>query len=119
MEDMVGVYVHFIEKGQDIASGNYNAGFENISIMKIADMVANKVNASIEVTPSNDPRSYRQNSDKLLSTGFLPKKSVSDAIDDVIRAYVAEDFKEEDRFYTVKWMQQLASLNNDSPSHNS
>mgnify|MGYP000553006176 CR=1 FL=1 len=38
----------------------YNAGFENISIRDIAERVAAVVPAEIVVTPSNDPRSYRQ-----------------------------------------------------------
>jgi len=37
-------------------------------------MVAKHVKADIIVTPSNDPRSYRVNSDRLLATGFRPKK---------------------------------------------
>lgn len=109
MEDMVRVYMHFLERRETIPSGNFNAGFENISIMDIANLVTRRVNASIEVTPSNDPRSYRQNSDKLLATGFTPLKTVNDAIGDVIDAYIENRFEEEDRFYTVKWMQKLGA----------
>ena len=35
MQDMIGVYSHFLEHQSDIESGNYNAGFENISILLI------------------------------------------------------------------------------------
>ena len=55
--------------GKSNYTGIYNAGFENISILDIAKMVATQVEADIEVTESNDPRSYRVNSDKLLGTG--------------------------------------------------
>jgi len=50
-------------------------------------MVAKHVKADIVVTPSNDPRSYRINSDRLLATGFLPKKTVEDAIKEIIGMY--------------------------------
>ena len=66
-------------------TGVYNAGFENISILDIARMVAEHVPAEIVVTPSNDPRSYRINSDRLLATGFRPKKTVDDAISETDR----------------------------------
>ena len=50
-------------------------------------MVAKHVDAEIVVTPSNDPRSYRVNSDRLLATGFRPKKTVEDAINEMIGMY--------------------------------
>ena len=36
---------------------------------------------------SNDPRSYRLDSTKLLNTGFSPKKTVNHAITEIIDAY--------------------------------
>ena len=33
----------------------YNAGFENVSIMNIAEKIAEKTNANIEIVESNDP----------------------------------------------------------------
>ena len=107
MKDMISVYEHFLNNLEDIPSGNYNAGFENISILDIAKKVAKKINAEITISPSNDPRSYRQNSDKLLLTGFTQSYSVENAIDDVIKSYNNGDFIEEDRFYTVKTMKNI------------
>ena len=69
IKDMVRVYQHFLSK-RNISSGCYNAGFENISILDIAKAVVSKVPAEIIVTESNDPRSYRQSSEKLIQTGF-------------------------------------------------
>ena len=37
IKDMVGVYLHFLKHSE--LKGIYNAGFENISILKIAEMV--------------------------------------------------------------------------------
>jgi nucleoside-diphosphate-sugar epimerase len=106
IQDMVNVYRHILANPQ-LPSGAYNAGFENITILDIAQKVADKVGAEIKVTESNDPRSYRQNSDKLLATGFVPLYSVSDAIDEVISKYQSCEFVDNDQCYTVKWMNHL------------
>ena len=106
MKDMVRVYQHFVNNS-DIKSGCYNAGFENISILQIAEMVKNKLGAEIIVSESNDPRSYRQNSDKLLNTGFKQEYGVDYAINEIIDAYNDKKLVESDSCYTVKWMKNL------------
>lgn len=107
IKDMVRVYDHFIENCDQIDSGNFNAGFENISILDIAEMVVSKIPAEIVVTESNDPRSYRQNSDKLLKTGFLNRFCVQDAVDEIIEKYNEGKLEERDEYFTVKTMKLL------------
>lgn len=107
INDMVNVYQHFL-LNKVIESGCYNAGFENISILSIAEMIKEKVNdVKITITESNDPRSYRQNSDKLISTGFDQEHNVNDAIDDLINKHDNGELIESDNCFTVKWMQHL------------
>jgi nucleoside-diphosphate-sugar epimerase len=106
MNDMIGVYLHFLEQGER-ASGIYNAGFENISILDIAKNVTKYIPAEIEITKSNDPRSYRQNSDKLIGTGFSPAYGVENGIKDVIKAYNAGRLKDEDRYYNIRTMKNI------------
>jgi nucleoside-diphosphate-sugar epimerase len=107
MGDMIRVYDHFIHNGDDIDSGNYNAGFENISILDIAEMVASKISAEIVVSESNDPRSYRQNSDKLIATGFANKFGVENAVDEIIKRFQEGELVERDECYTVRTMKKL------------
>lgn len=106
IQDMVNVYRHFLAN-PELPSGAYNAGFENISILDIAEQVQQRVSAEIVVTESNDPRSYRQNSDKLRATGFEPQYSVDDAIEAIIAKYQSGELVESDRCYTVRWMKHL------------
>ena len=106
IQDMVRVYQHFLAK-PELPSGCYNAGFENISILEIAERVTERIPAEIVVSESNDPRSYRQNSDKLQATGFLPKYSVATAIEEVIGKYHSGDLVDQDQCYTVRWMKHL------------
>ena len=105
IEDIVNVYKHFLEN-PEIKSGFYNAGFENISILDIARKIQSKLNCEIEIKSSNDPRSYRLNSSKLLETGFKKTKGISNAIDEIIRAYNNKTLEDKDSFYTVKWMKK-------------
>ena len=104
IDDITDLYLHLIDHPE--ITGIYNAGFENISILDIAKRVIQYVPAEITVTPSNDPRSYRINSDKLLATGFKPKKTVNDAICEMIEKYRAGELKDENLFYNLKWMEE-------------
>jgi nucleoside-diphosphate-sugar epimerase len=105
IDDITNLYIYMLENPEK-TSGVFNAGFENISILDIAKMVQAKINCEIEITPSNDPRCYRINSDKLLATGFKPSKNVETAIEEIIAAHEAGKLKNEDRFYNLKWMQK-------------
>ena len=106
MDDITDLYIFLLENPQH--TGIYNAGFENISILDIAEMVTKYVPAEIVVTPSNDPRSYRVNSDRLLATGFRPKKKVEDAIKEVIGMHAQGILRDDDRWHNLKWMQRTA-----------
>ena len=110
IKDMVNVYRHFLNNS-DIESGCYNAGFENISILEIANMVKRNIDSEIIISESNDPRSYRQDSSKLLATGFKPKFGIEDAIKEIKDLYNKGDLVDKDNYYTVKWMKKL-NLNN-------
>lgn len=104
IDDITDVYAFMLDHPEH--RGVYNAGFENISIMDIARQVTTYAEAEITVTESNDPRSYRVNSDKLLATGFRPKKTVGHAIREIIEKYHSGELKDEERFYNLKWMQR-------------
>jgi hypothetical protein len=86
--------------------GIYNAGFENLSIADIARQVTAQIPAEIVTTPSNDPRSYRINSDKLLTAGFSPKRTVADAIREIVVRFQRGELKDLDRHYNLRWMQR-------------
>lgn len=107
LKDMIRVYHHFLETGRQLP-GIFNAGFENISILDIADRVKRHLPAEVVVTPSNDPRSYRLSSKKLLSTGFQPRYNVENGIRDVITAFRDGSLRDEERYYNIRMMKKLA-----------
>jgi nucleoside-diphosphate-sugar epimerase len=109
--DLIDVYLHFLANPQ-LDSGCYNAGFENISILEIANRVTEIVPAEVVVSESNDPRSYRLDSSKLLATGFKPQRSVGQAIREMIELYQQGVLKDDETSHTVKWMMKLIQEGN-------
>ena len=106
IQDLINVYKHFISNPK-LPTGFYNAGFENLKIIDIAKKVAKIIPADIVIKKNIDLRSYRQSSDKLLSTGFTKKFSVDRAIEELKIKYEAKQFTENSKCYTVKWMKEL------------
>jgi nucleoside-diphosphate-sugar epimerase len=104
IEDITDVYLHLLARPD--LRGIFNAGFENLSVLKIAQMAAAQTGARIVQHASNDPRSYRVNSAKLLGTGFKPRKTVNDAIREIGVAWRDGTLRDEERSYNLKWMQR-------------
>jgi nucleoside-diphosphate-sugar epimerase len=104
IDDITDLYLFFIDNPH--VTGVFNAGFENLSIKTIAEMATKNANAKIIILPSNDPRSYRVSSDKLLAAGFRPKKTVENAIDEICAAFRSGALKDDDQFHNLKWMQK-------------
>ncbi len=102
--DLSNVYMHFIKKDH-IKSGIYNAGFDNLSILEIAKKVSKICNCKLKIRKKfNDQRSYRQNSDKLLSTGFKKKYVIDDAIKDLSLRFKNKTFIPNEKCFTVNYM---------------
>ena len=104
-----------------IANEIFNCGYENMSIMKIAETVKqvvaeefpDKDEISLEVSPSDDLRSYHINSDKVTNVlGFKPQFSVEDAIRDLCQAF--KDGKlpnsfDDDNYFNVRTMKKVGA----------
>ena len=105
IDDITDVYLHFVDHPE--LTGVFNAGFENISILDLAKKITEHISAEIVVSPSDDPRSYRVNSDKLLATGFKQKKSVDHAIREIVDAFKAGVLEDEERCSNLQWMRKM------------
>ncbi len=98
----------------------FNVGYENMSIMQIAELVKKVVseifpdrcNIEIVTTPSDDNRSYHINSDKISSQlGFEPVFSVEDSIRSLCAAFERGDVKNSmtnDWYYNIRTMKKLS-----------
>ena len=104
---------------EKIANQIFNCGYQNMTIMEIAQMVKKVVEqefpkkAPIEIvtTPTDDNRSYHINSDKIKNVlGFTPKHTIEEAVRDLCRAFregkIVNSFAD-DRFYNVRTLKKL------------
>lgn len=108
IQDIANTFIHFIEHGGE-HTGIFNAGFENMSIMGIAEKITAKMPAEIVVLESNDPRSYRLNSDKLLNTGYKPRFVIDNAVNEIKKAYTGGSLTNEDQWHNIKMMKRICA----------
>lgn len=106
IDDLCDVYLHFLAN-PNLPPGAYNAGFENLSIMAIAELVQKNRDCEILVSESNDPRSYRQDSSLLLSSGFQPTRTVEQSICEMLEKWDEGVITDDESWYTVKRMKRL------------
>ena len=100
MQDMCDAYLWLLYRPE--LTGIFNCGFENISVAEVAHRIADRIDCRIKSRPSNDPRSYRLNSKKLLDTGFVPKRSVDEAIEQLAEIYHAGNLRYDDKWINLK-----------------
>jgi nucleoside-diphosphate-sugar epimerase len=105
IDDMVSLY-DFALKNKNL-EGIYNAGFENISILDISKMIQKVTNCRINIKASNDPRSYRLDSSKILSKGFKPKKNVNIAVKELLNFFKSNKYKASFKNINLQLMQKI------------
>jgi nucleoside-diphosphate-sugar epimerase len=106
---------------EKVANQVFNCGFQNMSIMNIAKTVKKVVEEvfpekgviPIEVTKSDDPRSYHINSDKIKRIlGFQPKHSIEDAVRDLCKAFregkLPNSF-DDNKYFNVRTMKAIGA----------
>lgn len=95
IDDITDLYLRLVNETHERVIGKtFNAGWENLTIMEIAKLVQKVVKEDlgseipIEVTKSDDLRSYHISSKKIQDElGWFPEKTVEDAIRDLVDAY--------------------------------
>lgn len=114
IEDMTDLYLFLLQKDDAEIDGKiYNAGYENHTVMQLAEMVKNVVgdHLTINVEPTDDPRSYHVSSEKLLKElGFKPTHSIQDAVVDLANAMKdgrLTDTMDNPAYFNIKRMQDI------------
>jgi nucleoside-diphosphate-sugar epimerase len=105
--------------GEKIQNEIFNVGYQNLSLMEIAQLVQKVVSrefpekgeVSIVTTPSDDLRSYHINSDKIRRVlGYAPKYTIEDAIKELCDAFRAKqlpDSMNDDQYFNVRRLKRL------------
>ena len=118
IQDYCDVLLEFIKADSNMVSNQtYNVGYENLSIMSIAQKVKQvierkiKKTIDIKIEKSSDNRSYHINSDKIFNQlGFKPKKNIEYAIEELFhffnRGFIKNSFTD-DSYYNVKTLKKL------------
>jgi len=120
IQDMCDLYQLLLELPDDkIAGQTFNAGYQNLSIMDIAQIVRKVVkeefpekgDIDITTTPTDDIRSYHINSDKIARViGFRPRHTIEDAVRDLCKAFKAGKLPaslSDDIYFNVRRMKRL------------
>jgi nucleoside-diphosphate-sugar epimerase len=115
IEDMTDLYIKSLQWSDDAIDGKiFNAGYENHTVMQIAQMVRNVVGETVEIitTPTNDHRSYHISSEKIKKElGFVPQHTIEDAVQDLVKAFKANLIPNpmtDSLYYNIKTMQGLS-----------
>jgi nucleoside-diphosphate-sugar epimerase len=112
IDDITDLYIFLVNCSKKL-SGTYNAGFENLSVLNIAKLIQKKFPCSIKIIKeTNDPRSYRLNSNKLIKIGFKPKKNIEIAIEEMADHFKIKKNINNLNFYTIKKLKKIFSYKN-------
>ena len=107
IDDITDLYVYLLNVNKKYA-GIYNAGFENMSIKKVSEIISNKLKCKIQIKKNlSDPRSYRLDSSKLLKIGFKPQKKISNAIEEIIQMYKKGILKDKPKHHSILWLKKI------------
>jgi len=91
IDDMVGLYLNLLSQPDDKIDGQiFNAGYENHTVMEIAEMVREALGRSVDIVvePTDDDRSYHVSSAKMRrALGFEPAHTIADAVRDLKAAF--------------------------------
>ncbi len=104
IQDMCDLYKLLLTvSSEKIAGQTFNAGYQNLSIMRIAEIVRDivqeefpeKKDLEITSTTTDDIRSYHINSDKIARhLGFKATHTIEDAVRDLCQAFKAGKLKD-------------------------
>ncbi|HIE27564.1 TPA: SDR family oxidoreductase [Candidatus Poribacteria bacterium] len=113
IDDITDLYALLVEApAEKIAGEVFNAGGDNYRVIEIAEMAREVVggDVKIEIADVIDERSYHISSEKIKNVlGFIPKRTVRDAIADVKKAFengLIPDYQNT-RYYNIKRMREL------------
>jgi nucleoside-diphosphate-sugar epimerase len=107
MHDMINAYKFALKrvykKNRQADNIIFNLGFENLSILNMAKRIRKslKINSRILIKKTNDLRSYRQNSDRIIREGFKPEKKIEDAIEEIKIKFAENKIFNKESYYRI------------------
>ena len=121
IEDIVDLYVQLLKESDERIAGKvFNAGYQNLTVAEIAEIVRSvmqqevpgRQSLEIVTAPTDDIRSYHISSEKIRhELGFVPKRTIEDAVRDLCRAFAAgklPDSMTDSRYFNIRRMQEIS-----------
>ena len=120
IDDITDLYLKLLELPEEkIAGRTYNAGYQNQKVGDIARIIQSvfkqefpdRPEPEIVKEPSDDIRSYRISSEKIKrELGFVPAKTIEDAVRDLICAFKAGKLPEsltDEKYFNIRLLKKL------------
>lgn len=114
IRDMVDLYLFLLEQpGPRIDGEVFNAGYENHSLLELAEIVRREVDPTlaIDVEPTDDLRSYHVSSEKMRRRlGFEARHTIAEAVRELAAAFRdgrLTDPLANPRYFNIEMMQQI------------
>ncbi len=121
IQDMTDLYVSLMSlPDQKIDGGVYNSGYQNDTVLNIAQTVKRVVEEygelggngiDLEIQPTDDNRSYHVSSDRIRrELGFTPRYGIEDAVRGLVEAYMDGKLPNpmtDARYYNIRTMQDI------------
>ncbi len=112
IHDMVAAYDFVLSANpKRVRAQTFNVGFENLSLLEIGQLVKDTIGDSkvqISLEPTNDPRSYHINSDKILEAGFVSRHTIREAIMSIQKQFATfHSPLENSEYNNIKRMKEL------------
>jgi nucleoside-diphosphate-sugar epimerase len=118
IQDMTDLYCRTLEWPAEKIDGKiYNAGWQNLTIAEIAEIVKREVGDDVRIVTSktDDLRSYRVSSAKIKrELGWEPRYSVPDAVRELVAAFGAGKIPNsltDPRYFNIKTMNAWLAAN--------
>jgi len=114
IQDMADAYIVLLRAPKELIAGEiFNAGFENQTVLELAETVQKVIGDDVELvaTPTNDNRSYHISSKKIANKlGFVAQHSIQEAVEDLKDAFdkgLLPDSFNDERYFNIKLMQNV------------
>jgi len=114
IDDMADAYLTLLRAPKEKIAGEiFNAGFENQSVLELAESVQRVIGDDVKLvaTPTNDNRSYHISSKKIADRlGFVASHSIEDAVRDLKDAFdkgLLPNSFDDERYFNIKRMQSV------------
>ena len=76
----------------------------------MAIRIKKKINTGSKISikkSSIDPRSYRQNSDRIIKEGFVPQKKIEDSIIEIKEKFLQKKITKKDSYYRINTLKMI------------